>query len=558
MQNSRTIIVFTLVASFVCLLLTGAAVWRLRVEADLANQAATNRYKSYLLADELRQSSDDLTRLARTYVITGDASYEKQYLDILDIRGGKSPRPEAYHRIYWDFVAGGVAKPRPDTVSAPLLDLMKAAGFTDEEMGKLAEAKKNSDGLVATETVAMNAVKGLFDDGKGNFTRKAAPDYEKAREMMHDGQYHRFKASIMMPIDEFFVLMEKRTQQAVDEAAARQSLWQNVVALLLLATVVLLMVAGRAILKLYQLVGGEPVYVTNVLKKVAEGDLRVDIRTADNDTSSMLSAVKGMVAKLESIIAEVFLNANALAGASKKVSDTAQSLSRSAGRQASGVETTTASIEQMMASIGQNTDNAKITDRTAGEAALEAKEGSTAVQDTVQAMRQIAEKISIVDTIAYQTNLLALNAAIEAARAGDHGKGFTVVAAEVRKLAERSQTAAQEIGELASSSVTQAERAGQILTAIVPAITKTSGLVQEISSASQEQSQGVTQISHAMSQLSQATQQNASASEELAATAEEMSGQAENLQQLMRFFKIADDNSQAAAAGFGARRGSRT
>uniref|UniRef100_UPI0005695A53 methyl-accepting chemotaxis protein n=1 Tax=Pseudomonas asplenii TaxID=53407 RepID=UPI0005695A53 len=146
-----------------------------------------------------------------------------------------------------------------------------------------------------------------------------------------------------------------------------------------------------------------------------------------------------------------------------------------------------ASMEQMSASIAQNTENAKVTDGMAGKAAREASEGGQAVRDTVSAMKTIADKISIVDDIAYQTNLLALNAAIEAARAGEHGKGFAVVAAEVRKLAERSQVAAQEISEVARSSVSLAERAGTLLDQMVPSITKTSDLVQEIAAASEEQ-----------------------------------------------------------------------
>ncbi|XLM22457.1 methyl-accepting chemotaxis protein, partial [Chromobacterium piscinae] len=189
-------------------------------------------------------------------------------------------------------------------------------------------------------------------------------------------------------------------------------------------------------------------------------------------------------------------------------------------------------------SINQTSDNARMTESIAEKASSEAAAGGQAVQETIRAMRQIADKISIVDDIAYQTNLLALNAAIEAARAGEHGKGFAVVAAEVRKLAERSQVAAQEISTLARGSVELVDGAGGLLEEIVRSSRRTSDLVQEIAAASGEQSGGVGQISLAIQQLSQATQQNASASEELAATAEEMNRQAENLHDLIGFFHL--------------------
>jgi methyl-accepting chemotaxis protein len=285
--------------------------------------------------------------------------------------------------------------------------------------------------------------------------------------------------------------------------------------------------------------GGEPQFAADITRRIAEGDLSVTIPLRNNDTGSLLAAMKGMVDKLSQIIGEVRGSANALSSASEEVSSTAQSMSQASSEQAASVEETSASVEQMSASIEQNTENARVTDGMAGNATKQAREGGEAVKDTVAAMKSIAEKIGIIDDIAYQTNLLALNAAIEAARAGEHGKGFAVVAAEVRKLAERSQVAAQEIGEVAKGSVALAERAGSLLDEIVPGIAKTSELVQEIAAASQEQSSGAGQINTAMNQLNQITQQNASASEELAATAEEMSGQAEQLQQLMSFFTLA-------------------
>jgi len=170
--------------------------------------------------------------------------------------------------------------------------------------------------------------------------------------------------------------------------------------------------------------------------------------------------------------------------------------------------------------------------------ARDAEESGRAVTETMEAMKAIAEKITIIQEIAYQTNLLALNAAIEAARAGEHGKGFAVVATEVRKLAERSQIAAKEVGSLASSSVRVAERSGMLLGELVPAIQKTAELVQEVAAASNEQSTGVMQMNKAMTQVDQVTQRNASAAEELASTAEEMASQAEALQQLMAFFRV--------------------
>ena len=283
-------------------------------------------------------------------------------------------------------------------------------------------------------------------------------------------------------------------------------------------------------------------------QQLAEGNLTVKITSDSKDETGMLmGAMSAMVAKLTQIISEVNVASEALNNAAGQVSATAQSLSQSSSEQAASVEETTASIEEMTASISQNTENAKVTDGMAGKAAQQATDGGQAVNETVDAMKQIAGKIGIIDDIAYQTNLLALNAAIEAARAGEHGKGFAVVAAEVRKLAERSQVAAQEISQVAGSSVKLAEKAGSLLDEMVPSIRKTSDLVQEIAAASQEQSAGVGQINGAMGQLNKATQQNASASEELAATAEEMGGQAAQLQELMSFFRL--DTSAKVGAG---------
>ncbi|MDP9939769.1 methyl-accepting chemotaxis protein [Ectopseudomonas alcaliphila] len=284
-----------------------------------------------------------------------------------------------------------------------------------------------------------------------------------------------------------------------------------------------------------------------VANSLAEGDLTVTVEADSRDeTGRLLASMQHMTERLRTVMADVRSAADSLSSASEEVSATSQSLSQAATEQAASVEETTASVEQMSASIAQNTESAQITDGIAGKAANDAVQGGQAVRDMVQAMKQIADKIGIIDDIAYQTNLLALNAAIEAARAGDHGKGFAVVAAEVRKLAERSQVAAQEIGGVASNSVHLAEQAGALLDQIVPNIQKTSDLVQEITAASQEQSTGAGQINIAMGQMNQITQQNASASEELAATAEEMNAQASQLQELISYFRLGTSSAAKA------------
>lgn len=284
--------------------------------------------------------------------------------------------------------------------------------------------------------------------------------------------------------------------------------------------------------------------VLRVLAAMAHGDLTQTMtRDYEGTFQELKLASNETVDRLSQIVREVIQATDALSNASEQVNATSQSLSQAASEQASSVEQTSSSIEQMAAGIKQNADNATVTDGIAMKASKDAIDGGAAVKQTVEAMKEIAGKIGIVDDIAYQTNMLALNAAIEAARAGEHGKGFAVVAAEVRKLAERSQVAAREIGDLASGSVKTAEQAGQLIDEIVPGIGRTSDLVQEIAAASQEQSLGVGHINGAMSQMSQITQQNASASEQLAATAEEMTSQAEQLKDLIGFFKIGQEEA---------------
>lgn len=274
-------------------------------------------------------------------------------------------------------------------------------------------------------------------------------------------------------------------------------------------------------------------------KTIANGDLNAKIDVDQKDEIGILAdALTQMVAKLKDIVTNIVSGADNIASASLQMSSTSQEMSQGANEQASSTEEVSSSMEEMSSNIQQNTDNARQTESISVKATEGVRKGNEASQKSVAAMKEIAQKITIINDIAFQTNILALNAAVEAARAGEHGKGFAVVAAEVRKLAERSAKAAGEIDMVSKEGVEISENAGRLLSEIVPEIEKTARLVQEIAAASIEQSSGADQVNSAIQQLNQVTQQNAAAAEEMATSSEELSSQADQLKDIVSYFKI--------------------
>jgi len=287
----------------------------------------------------------------------------------------------------------------------------------------------------------------------------------------------------------------------------------------------------------------------STMASLADGRLNVDIKTSDNsffsgdDIMEINLAVRRVVQKFSEVISEISTNTQVVDDISKQITGSANNISSGANDQATSVEETSASIEQMSATVSQNNKNASTTKTLAMETADSASASGKVVMDMVNAMRNIAEKVSIIDDIAYQTNLLALNASIEASRAGEDGRGFAVVAAEVRKLAERSKLAASEVIEMANETVHVSEQAGEQLMQILPNIDRTSELVQEISAASEEQSSGLHEISFAISQLDKVAQHNATASLQLTKMAGEMDSSVDKLGEAIQFFNIDNSNS---------------
>ncbi len=351
-------------------------------------------------------------------------------------------------------------------------------------------------------------------------------------------QGKEYMDQIRYKINEFIItenlLLESRQKKANLIAILTKI---SLIIIFLVATVLSLIIVIMLSAKLDKQLGGEPSEMSDMAKKISNGNLEIAFNNNGNMQGMYLSMRK-MVFKLNEVIASVISASDQIKDGANEMAANAQEISGGANEQASSIEQISSAIEQITATINQNTEQALSAKKTSENAAINIRTSSKVVIEAVAAMKNIADKISIISDIAYKTDLLAINAAVEAARAGEQGRGFAAVAIEIRSLAEHTQRAAKEIKKLTKTSVQVADEAGKKLQAIVPEILNTAKVVKEISTASIEQSASANEIANSIQQFNNATQQSAASSEELASSIEELTSQSEQLLEMVSFFKL--------------------
>jgi len=561
--------------ALVVLLVTGlvaviAAFIQYRSGQQALQTAHIQKHESYLLADRLRQSSDELTRFVRTYVATGERRYRRYYNKVLAIRNGEAPRPHDYNRIYWDFYAATDEAPRGAGDPVALRALMRQAGFTDQEFAKLKLAQKRSNDLVDLERRAMT----LVEEAKATDDPAVRREkFKKARELMFGKKYHEIKARIMQPIDEFYQLIGQRTQRAVMAARsdARTSAWMLGIAIAVTAGLAILLIAQlfRRILRPINRLRAAMVTIsegdkTTVIPETERTDeigrmakatdvFRNSMEEAErlgNEQRAREAAAErerereqqrkeladAFEADIGQIIANLRERGEQLHPAAKGMVDAIgdaktklDGMGRGASDATSNVEAVDSAARELTRSIEEVAGQIQQASQTARSARDQADTANQQVQSLRSAADDIGQVVQQIQDIAEQTNLLALNATIEAARAGEAGKGFAVVANEVKNLANQTQKATEDISNRIQRVQRETQDAVQAIETISGGVRTIDETASSIASTMEQQTASTQEIARSIQQASSSAQQVSSETARVQEAAETTRSAAEDV-----------------------------
>ena len=459
------------------------------VAATSYEEAQRQRVLSYQLAMEMRQSSDDLTRMVRAYVMTGKPDYERQYNAVLNIRNGKMVRPVNYHLVYWDMVdPDAPSKPRPDsTETASLQTLLQRAGVPDSERALVTASEKASNTLAQLEIQAMNMVKGLYEDANGQYTRADTPNREKAMSLVFGHDYTVGRLNVMKPLGDFFAAMESRVAETVAAAEAAQEWAKNFFyamagAGLLLMFVLMAFIRKQAALELAETTAAQKkaedenealndsvIMILQAVHQLSERDLTVKAPVTEDVIGTVSDSINALASETARVLHGVTGIADQVALVSNNVKTQAGLVAQTAEDERAGVQMMVESLLDATQTMNRVAALAEQSNESAGQATLITDNALNTVNDTVKGMESIRETIAetekrikrlgersqeisgivnLINTISERTHVLALNASMQAAVAGEAGRGFAVVAEEVQRLAESSRNATQQIATL--------------------------------------------------------------------------------------------------------------